>query len=277
VADRLAGKVAMVTGAGSIGPGWGNGKAAAVLFAREGARVYAVDVSAPAVHETKAIIEDAGGQCETFVGDISSPSDVAAMVADCQRIFGGIDVLHNNVGIGLLGGLTDTSEADWDRVMAVNMKGMFLMCKQVVPVLADAYREDGRVRAIVNIGAVAGMRWTGIPMIAYSVSKGAIEPLTRSIALEYARRGVRCNSVLPGLMNTPFIVEPMTEAYGHGDMDRMIEVRNEQVPMGRMGTAWDVAHAALFLASDEAAYITGQALVVDGGQAAQTWSPSPTD
>ncbi len=258
--DRLKGKTAIVTGAGSVGPGWGNGKAAAVLFAREGAAVFAVDIDPDAAAETKAIIEGEGGACEAHRADVSDAGEVEALVGRCLDRFGRIDVLHNNVGIVELGGPVELSEEAWDRVAAVNLKSMFLTCKHVLPVME---RQGGG--AIVNISSVSGIRWSGVSYISYSTTKGAVLPFTRSVALEYAGRNIRANSVLPGLMNTPMIVEPLADAYGEGDVGRMIEARDAQCPMGHMGDAWDVAHAALFLASDEAKYITGAELVVDGG------------
>ncbi len=258
--DRLKGKTAIVTGAGTVGPGWGNGKAAAVLFAREGAAIFAVDIDPDAAAETKAIIEGEGGACEAYRADVSDAGEVEALVGRCLDSFGRIDILHNNVGIVELGGPVELSEEAWDRVAAVNLKSMFLTCKHVLPVME---RQGGG--AIVNISSISGIRWSGVSYISYSTTKGAVLPFTRSVALEYAGRNIRANSILPGLMNTPMIVEPLADAYGEGDVDRMIEARDAQCPMGHMGDAWDVAHAALFLASDEAKYITGAELVVDGG------------
>jgi len=260
MAGRLAGKVAMVVGAGSSGPGWGNGKATAVLFAREGAAVFCADIRREAAEETAGIIRAEGGRAEAFRADVSQAAEVAAMVARCLETFGRIDVLDNNVGILEVGGPVETSEASWDRVIDVNLKSMFLTCKHVLPVMQ---RQGGG--AIVNIASIAGIRDTGVPYISYSTSKGAVVPFTRSVALQYAKEGIRANAVLPGLMNTPMIVEPLKGAYAAGDVDEMIRMRDAQCPTGKMGDAWDVAHAALFLASDEAKYITGTELIVDGG------------
>lgn len=259
-AGRLQDKVALVTGAGSSGPGWGNGKAAAVLFAREGAKVFAVDINAEAAEETRALIEAEGGEATAHAADVSEAAQVAALVGRCRETYGRVDVLHNNVGIVAVGGPVETSEADWDRVHAVNLKSMFLTCKHVLPLM-----EAQGGGAIVNISSVAGIRWSGIPYIAYSSSKGAVLQFTRAVALQYAAKGIRANTILPGLMNTPMIVEPLKDAYAGGDVEKMIELRDAQCPMGHMGDAWDVARAALFLASDEARYITGAHLVVDGG------------
>ncbi len=257
---RLEGKVAIVTGAGSIGPGWGNGKAIAVLFAREGARLVAADLNETAAADTRAIIEGEGGTCAVVRADVSRADDVAAMIAHCLAIYGRIDVLVNNVGIVSLGGVAAVDEAEWDRVMAVNLKSMFLTCKAVLPVM-----ERQGAGAIVNIASIAGIRDTGIAYVTYNTTKGAVLPFTRSIAMEYARRGVRANCVLPGLLDTPMVEAGLAGAYGAGDIARMKAIRAGQVPMGRMGDAWDTAHAALFLASDEAKYVTGAELVVDGG------------
>jgi NAD(P)-dependent dehydrogenase (short-subunit alcohol dehydrogenase family) len=264
---RLAGKVAIVTGAGSSGPGWGNGKAASVLFAREGAKVLCVDVNAAAAGETAAIIRNEGHAAEAIVCDVSKATQVEAMVAACRRAFGGrIDVLHNNVGIAVTGGPVDLSEAEWDRVSAVNIKSMFLTCKYVLPVMAaQSPNAHGLRGAIVNISSVAAIRWSGVSYVSYSTTKGAILPFTRSVALEYARQGIRANSILPGLMDTPMVRGPAIQTSYGGDEAEMVRRRNAQCPTGKMGDAWDVAYAALFLASDEAKYITGAELVVDGG------------
>ena len=258
--ERLKDKVALVTGAGSSGPGWGNGKATAVLFAREGARVCVIDINRDAVEETAGIIRDEGGECLVDQVDVTDAEQVAAVVAKCVDHWGRVDILHNNVGILDVGGPVDASLESWERVVSVNLTSMFLTCKYVLPVM-----EAQGGGAIVNIASIAGIRYLGIPYVSYSATKGGVLQLTQSVALEYAERGVRVNSILPGLMNTPMIVEPLKGVYADGDVEKMIQMRNEQVPMKTMGDAWDVAHAALFLASDEARYITGTQLVVDGG------------
>jgi NAD(P)-dependent dehydrogenase (short-subunit alcohol dehydrogenase family) len=257
---RLEDRTAIVVGAGSVGPGWGNGKATAVLFAREGARVLCVDINEAAAEETAGIIAGEGGAAAVQRADVSRAEDVAAMTERCLDLWGGIDVLHNNVGILVSGGPVEASEESWDRVMDVNLKSMFLTCKSVLPVMEAAGRG-----AIVNIASIAGIRWLGVPYISYHASKAAILQFTKAVALQYAAKGIRANAILPGLMDTPMFVEPLKDAYAGGDIERMKEIRNAQCPMGRMGDAWDVAHAALFLASDEARYITAAELVVDGG------------
>ncbi len=258
--QRLKDKVAIVTGAGSVGPGWGNGKATSVLFAREGAKIYAVDISLKAAEETKSIIEKEGGVCTVQKMDVSKSDEVKSMVDQCIQTYGRIDILHNNVGIVVAGGPVETSEETWDRVMAVNLKSMFLTCKYVLPHME---KQGGGV--IINISSIAAIRYTGIPYITYYTTKAGILGFTQCIALQYAAKNIRANTILPGLMHTPMFVEPLKEAYAGGDVEKMFEIRNKQCPTGKMGDAWDVAHAALFLASEEAKYITGTQIVVDGG------------
>ncbi len=259
--DRLKGKVAIVTGAGSIGPGWGNGKATAVLFAREGAKMFAVDLNRSAAEETKGIIDSEGGSCTVHQADVSKADEVEAMVRRCLDVYGRVDILHNNVGIAEVGGPVEASEESWDRVMDVNLKSMFLTCKYTLPLMV----EQG-TGVIVNIASVAGIRWLGVPYISYSASKAAIIQLTQSVALQYAKLGVRANAILPGMMNTPMIVNSLPPSvYAEGSVAEMLAKRDALCPTGKMGDAWDIAYAALFLASDEAKYITGAQLVVDGG------------
>ncbi len=257
---RLMEKVAIVTGAGSSGPGWGNGKAAAVLFAREGAKIFAVDLVPEAVAETEHIIKHEGGECVGRAADVSKGSEVESLVEQCIQHYGRIDILHNNVGNLAVGGPEETTEEVWDRLVEVNLKSMFLTCRYVLPFMV----RQGR-GAIVNISSVASIRYTGYPSVAYNATKGAVNQLTQNIAVQYAPKGVRANCVLPGLINTPMIQQPLKDAYGPGGAEEMIRRRNEVVPMGRMGDCWDVAYASLFLASEEAKYITGAMLVVDGG------------
>jgi NAD(P)-dependent dehydrogenase (short-subunit alcohol dehydrogenase family) len=262
MAGRLAGKSALVVGSGSVGPGWGNGKATAVLFAREGARVFCVDLNEAAARETADIIRSEGGEAEAFQADASKAADVARMVAACGDRFGRIDVLQNNVGIAEVGGVVDLAEETWDRVFAVNLKSCFLAMKHVLPVME---RQGGG--AIVNVSSIASIRYTGIAYASYYASKAAMNHLTRTTAVEYAPKKIRVNAVLPGLMKTPMVEKSagLAQTYSGGDVEAMWRARDAQVPMGHMGDAWDVANAALFLASDEARYVTGVELVVDGG------------
>ena len=257
---RLNRKVAFVSGAGSIGPGWGNGKAIAVLFAREGAKVFAVDRNLPAVEETRSLIRAEGGECHPYRADVTDSEQVQAAVAECVRVYGRIDILVNNVGIVEVGGPVDLTEESWDHVISVNLKSVFLTCKHTLPHMLG---QGGGV--IVNISSIAALRFLGYPSASYNASKGAINQLTQNLAVQYADKGIRANCVLPGMLNTPMIVEPLKKFYSDGDIEKMIKIRDAQVPMKRMGTAWDTAYAALFLASEEAGYITGAQLVVDGG------------
>ena len=260
MSDRVKGKVALVTGAGSVGPGWGNGKATAALYAREGAQVFLVDYNLAAAEETKRVIEGEGGDCAAYKADVSDGGAVEAMTAACIQRYGRIDILHNNVGIIEVGGPVEISEENWDRLMAVNVKGMFLTCKYAIPQM-----EAQGGGAIVNISSIAGIRYTGYPSVSYNASKGAVIQLTQNIAVQYAAKGVRANCVLPGLMNTPFITQGLQEAYSDEGVEEMIRQRDAMCPTGKMGDAWDVAYAALYLASDEAKYVNGVNLVVDGG------------
>src|ERR1700730_16267393 len=205
---RLAGKIALGTGAGSSGPGWGNGKATAVLFAREGAEVFLVDVTEDAVAETRAIIESEGGIARAWRADVSQSSEVASLVDACVENFGRIDVLHNNVGISALGGAVETDEASWDRVFQVNLKSVFLTCKYVLPIMVA---QGGG--SIVNISSVATIRWGALPYRSHAASKAVLNQLTKCIGLEYARRGIRCNCILPGLMDTPMPRVQLMEAF----------------------------------------------------------------
>jgi NAD(P)-dependent dehydrogenase (short-subunit alcohol dehydrogenase family) len=259
---RLAGKTAIVVGAGSIGPGWGNGKATAVTFAREGAQVLCVDRNAAAAAETAGIITSEGGKATSFAADASRADDIAAMVAHCLKIYGRIDVLDNNVGIAETGSVVDVAEADWDRVFAVNLKSAFLAMKHVIPVMAA---QGGG--SIINISSIASIRHLGISYVTYATTKAAMNQMTRTTAVEFAAQKVRVNAILPGLMKTPMVEHSagLAASYAKGDVEAMWRARDAQVPMGHMGEAWDVANAALFLASDESKYVTGIELVVDGG------------
>jgi NAD(P)-dependent dehydrogenase (short-subunit alcohol dehydrogenase family) len=260
--QRLKGKTALVVGAGSIGPGWGNGKATAVTFARAGAQVFCVDRNAAAAEETAGIIAGEGGEATAFTADASRAGDVEAMVAACLKAYGRIDVLDNNVGIAETGSVVDVSEADWDRVFAVNLKSAFLAMKHVIPVMM----RQGR-GSIINISSIASLRHLGISYVTYGTTKAAMNQMTRTTAVEFAAHNVRVNAILPGLMKTPMVEHSagLAASYAKGDVEAMWRARDAQVPMGHMGDAWDVANAALFLASDESKYVTGVELVVDGG------------
>ena len=261
---RLDGKTVIVTGAGSMGPGWGNGKAAAALFAREGAKVLAVDLNEAAARETAEIIRGEGGVAEVFAANVTEEESVRAMVAACVEAFGGVDVLHNNVGILKAGGPEDTTVEDWDLIMNVNTKAFFLPCKHVLPEMLK--RGAG---SIVNISSISGFRNLGAPYIAYNTSKGSVVSFTRNLAATYAARGIRANAILPGIIDTPMARDATIQSSGKAeaeiDFAELAKTRAARIPMKRTGTAWDIAKAALFLASDDSAYITGTEIYVDGG------------
>lgn len=255
---RLEGRAAILFGAGSVGEGWGNGKASAVLYAREGARVACVDVNLEAAERTCRVIEEEGGTAIAVQADVTSLDSVREAVETARRAWGTLDLLHNNVGINIAGGPVETTEEEWDRVMAVNLKSLLFTCKCVLPIM----EAQGR-GAIVNISSLASIRWMHFNYISYYASKAGVNNFTRAVALQYADRGIRANTVLPGLMDTPHIYQAMKDHYS--DFTEMREARAAVTPMKRMGDGWDIAHAALFLASDEAKYITGIELCVDGG------------
>jgi NAD(P)-dependent dehydrogenase (short-subunit alcohol dehydrogenase family) len=258
MAKRLEDKVALVFGAGSVGPGWGNGKATAVLFAREGAKVVGVDVNPAAAEETRAIVAEAGGTCHAEVADVTKSDQIRAVVDRTTERYGRIDVLHNNVGITEMGGPIELSEESWHRVIDINATSIFLTCKHVLPIM----ERQGK-GAIVNISSIAAIRYTGYPYVAYYAAKAAVNQFTVGLALQYAAKGIRVNAIMPGLMNTPLIHQQISGQYKTAE--EMVAARDALVPTGKMGTGWDIANAALFLASDDASYITGVCLSVDGG------------
>lgn len=257
--ERLKGKVAIVTGAGSILAGMGNGKATAILFAREGAKVMLVDLNPEAAEETKQLIDNENGESIVFKGDVSMDNDCSSMIDKCINTFGSIDILDNNVGMGSYGGPVELSEEDWDKVMNVNLKSMFLTCKYVLP-----HMEKQGNGSIINISSMNAIRAQPGPAVAYAASKAGVIALTRDVANQYAAKGIRVNAILPGFMKTPTQEFWGTKAYG-GDVNEMWRRRDAMVPTGKQGDAWDIAYAALFLASDEAKYITGTSIIVDGG------------
>ena len=256
---RLDGKVALVTGCGTVGDGFGNGRAAAVLLARQGAAVYGCDLDLHTAEKTRDLIAGEGGSAQVQTCDVTDARAVEALVQACLKAFGRIDILINNVGRSEPGDPVSMTEAVWDEQLQVNLKSAFLCCKHVIPLMAAA---GGG--AIVNISSVAGLRYIGKPQVAYAAAKAALMQMTATTAVIHAREAVRINCVVPGLMFTP-LVKRLADKYAGGDYDGFVRHRHEQVPMGHMGDAWDVANAVCFLASDESRYITGQSIVVDGG------------
>jgi NAD(P)-dependent dehydrogenase (short-subunit alcohol dehydrogenase family) len=260
----LQGKVALVTGAGSSGPGLGNGKATAMIFARQGAAVIGIDRDAAAVNETKGIVEGEGGAFTALTCDVTDGAQVANLLAEIEKRFGRLDILVNNVGRSEPGGPVELTEETWAEQLDVNLTSAYLTCKHALPLME---RQGGG--AIVNVSSIAGLRYLGKPQVAYSAAKAALIQFTKVTAVIYAERGVRLNCVVPGLMDTP-LVRRLAEKYAGGDYEGFAAHRAKQVPMGRMGDSLDVAHAVLFLASDEARYVTGTEIVVDGGITAAT-------
>lgn len=251
MAGRLDRKVAIVTGAGAAGDGIGNGRAAAILFAREGARVLLVDRRGELARRTAEMIaDDSGGECAVFEGDVTDANACDAIVAEAVNRWGRLDVLQNNVGIGARGTILEMEEAMWERIMRVNVTAMMLMARAAIRAMAG-----GGGGAITNISSIAAWRPRGLT--AYATSKGAVEALTRGLAADHGRQGIRVNCIEPGPVYTPMVEGTMPP--------EVREARRKASALGIEGTAWDVAHASVFLASDEARYITGVVLPVDGG------------
>ncbi len=249
MSGRLAGKVAIVTGAGSRGPGVGNGRAVAILFAREGASVLCVDVQIERAEETVQAIHSEGGAASPFAADVSRQEDCRRMVGAVLARHGGLDILHNNVGIESRKGLLETSEEDWDRVMAVNLKSMLLATQAAAVPMIDRGRG-----AIICVSSVAALRGHG--RTAYAAAKAGVIGFVRSVAVQLAPHGVRVNAIAPGMVWTPMVQDLGPE---------LREKRRKATPLGVEGTAWDVGWAAVYLASEEARWVTGQTLVIDGG------------
>ncbi len=257
---RLAGKTAIVTGAGSVGPGWGNGRAIAVRFAQEGARVLCADREPARLAETVRLIEEAGGVCLTATCDVTQSDSVAALAARCISEWGRIDVLVNNVGGSAKGGPVEMPEEVWDAQIDHNLKSVFLTCKHVVPHMLT---QGGG--AIVNISSTSGLRWTGAAQVAYAATKAAVIQFSRVLAVQYAKQGIRVNTVVPGQLHTPMVEVRLAGQRAGGDVQALLAQRQARIPLPFMGDGRDTANAALFLASDEAQFITGTEIVVDGG------------
>ena len=266
-ARRLEGKVALVTGAGSVGPGWGNGRAIAARFAQEGARVFATDRDITRLAETVTLAGGASGAIEIATGacDVTSSDSVAAMVAQCIERFGRIDILVNNVGGSAKGGPVEMSEEVWDAQVDVNLKSVFLTCKHVLPQML-AQGEGG---AIVNLASTSGLRWTGAAQIAYAATKAGVIQFSRVLAVQYAPQSIRVNTVVPGQLHTPMVETRLAGQRAGGDVQALLAQRQSRIPLPFMGDGRDTAAAALYLASDEARFVTGTELVVDGGMSAR--------
>ena len=256
---RLAGKTAIVIGAGQgPGEGMGNGRATVLRFAEEGAKVMAVDRDIPSAAETVSMVEQAGGECVAFEADVTKEATLGAAIVAAHKRWGRIDILHYNVGVSIAGGdrpLLDFTEEAFDRISAINLRGAIMACKHVIPIMRRQ-----RAGAIVMISSLAALE--NYPYVAYKATKAALIAFTKQVAIQNAEYGIRANVILPGLMDTPMAVDTRARVSGKSRAEVAAE-RDARVPLRRkMGTAWDVANAALFLASDEANFITGVALLV---------------
>ncbi|WP_075256818.1 SDR family NAD(P)-dependent oxidoreductase [Herbaspirillum camelliae] len=261
---RLQGKVAIVTGAGCVGPGWGNGRAVAVLFAQAGATIFAVDKNADAMEETVRRVREVGGTVSAHTCDVTDSASVAEMVAACEAQYGRVDILVNNVGGSAAGGPVALAEDKWDAQVDFNLKSVYLTCKHVLPVM----EKQGK-GAIVNTASTSGIRWTGSAQVAYAACKAGVIQLSRVVAVEYAKKGIRVNTVVPGQLHTPMVEVRLAGQRSGGDVDKLLESRVARIPLGFMGDGRDTANAALFLASDEAQFVTGTEIIVDGGMTAR--------
>ena len=261
---RLQDKVAIVTGAGSVGPGWGNGRAIAVRVAAEGARLFAVDRDLDRLGETVTRAQETDGIVATHQCDVTDGRSVAAMVQACMDTWGRVDVLVNNVGGSAPGGPVEMSEEVWDAQVDFNLKSVFLTCKHVLPVME---RQGGGV--IVNVASTSGLRWTGAAQVAYAATKAGVIQLSRVVAVQYAAKGIRVNTVVPGQLHTPMVEARLARQRTGGDVEALLRQRQARIPLPITGDGRDTANTVLFLASDEARFITGTEIVVDGGMTAR--------
>ena len=260
MAGRLQDKVAIVTGAGSVGPGWGNGRATAVRFAEEGAKIFGVDRNLDATAETVERVKAVGGEIVLHACDVTDSKSVAAMVEACLARYGRIDVLVNIVGGSAHGGPVEMSEEVWDAQVDFNLKSVFLTLKYVLPVME---RQKGG--SIVNLASTSGIRFTGAFQVGYAATKAGVIQMSRVVAVQYAAKGIRVNTVIPGQLHTPMVEARLARQRAGGDVEALLAQRQKRIPIGFMGDGRDTANAALFLASDEARFVTGTELVVDGG------------
>ena len=261
---RFENKIAIVTGAGCVGPGWGNGRAIAVRLAEEGAQVFAVDRDPARLEETLERAGDVRGSITPWTADVTSSASLAAMVAACLDAHGTIDVLVNNVGGSAAGGPVEMAEDVWDAQVDANLKSVFLACKHVLPTMIAK-----RSGAIVNIASASGTRWTGAAQVAYAATKAGVIQLSRVVAVQHAPQGVRVNCVVPGQLHTPMVEARLAKQRSGGDLGGLLAQRQKRIPLGFMGDGRDTASAVLYLASDEARFITGTEIVVDGGMTAR--------
>ncbi|MCC0001970.1 MAG: SDR family oxidoreductase [Methylobacteriaceae bacterium] len=257
---RLANKKVLLLGAGSVGDGIGNGRAMAILFAREGADIVGVDLDLAAAEETARLVKDEGRDMIAVAGDVTDAADLARVIEEAQARLGRIDILVNNVGGSIAGGPEEITPEQWDAQFRFNVDSVHPSTRILAPRMAA---QGGG--AIVNISSIAGVRHLGHDLAAYAASKAALQQYSKVVAVRYAPQNVRINTVIPGLMFTPLVRVRLAPQQAGGDAEALIAKRHAKPPMGRMGDAWDVAYAALYLASDEARYVTGAEIMVDGG------------
>jgi len=259
--ERLKGRVALILGAGTSAPGVSIGKASSISMACAGASVAALDFNLAAAQEVTQEITALGGTAIAYQADVANFEAMQIAIERVVQDFGRIDILQINAGIGRVGGPAETSLADWDRIQKVNVESILIAAKLVAPIMI----QQG-AGSIIGVASVAGMRYLGYPHLAYSVTKAAVIHFIKMLAQQYASQGIRANTIVPGLIDTPRIQKNVAKVFdANADMEKTRRARDQQVPMGRMGSPWEVAAVATFLASDDASYITGTEIVVDGG------------
>jgi hypothetical protein len=257
---RLQDRIAIVSGAGSVGPGWGNGRATAVRFAEEGAKIFAVDRNHDSTKETVEKVKAIGGEIVVHECDVTDNAAVAGMVKACTERFGRVDILMNNVGGSAAGGPVEMPVEVWEAQIDFNLTSVFLACKHVLPVM----EKQGK-GVIINMASTSGTRFTGAFQVGYAATKAAVIQLSRVVAVQYAARGIRVNTIIPGQLHTPMVEARLAKQRAGGDVETLLKQRLARIPIGFAGDGRDTANAALFLASDEARFITGTEIVVDGG------------
>ena len=258
---KLQGRVALILGAGTSAPGVSIGKACSIAMARAGAQVAALDLKIEAAKETVSDIRAEGGEAIAYAADVANTDQMQSAIDAVMKDWGRIDILQINAGIGKVGGPEDTSVEDWERIQKVNVDSILIASKLVCPIMV---KQGGG--SIIGVSSVAGMRYLGYPHLAYSVTKAAVIHFLKMLAQQYAGQGIRANTIVPGLIDTPRIQKNVSKVFDTaGDMEKTRAARDRQVPMGRMGTPWEIASVATFLASDDASYVTGTEIVVDGG------------
>lgn len=261
---RLAGKIAIVTGAGAVGPGWGNGRAIAVRFAQEGATVLAVDLTLQPMDETLALARGAAGEIFPVACDVTDDAAVARLMASCHERFGAIDVLVNNVGGPTSGGPVKLTLDQWNAQLTLNLSTVFITCKHAIP-----FMEQRGQGAIVNVASTSGIRWTGAAQVGYAAAKAGVIQFGRVVGVEYAKKGIRVNTILPGQLHTPLVDAVLAKDQSGGDIEALLKRRQARIPLPFMGDGRDTANVALFLASDEARFVTATEIIVDGGMSAR--------